>query len=372
MAEVRLEKVTRRFGSVVAVDNVDLQIRDKEFMVFLGPSGCGKTTTLRSIAGLEKIDAGRIFLADQDVTDLPPGQRGIGMVFQSYALFPHMTTADNIGFGLRIKKVPASEKAGRVRKVAELLYLDNLLDRYPGQLSGGQRQRVAVARALVIEPAVLLMDEPLSNLDALLRMQMRAELKKLHHAINATTIYVTHDQVEALSLGDRIAVMRDGKIVQCDVPMEIYDKPANVFVGSFIGNPPMNFVHGEVTSQEGRLMIKGQGFTVTPDPKWSKALADRKRVILGVRPENFRVHFQEPAGETNGAQAAVEVVELLGNLKLLTIDLAGSVLKVSVEPDTAVTAGENVWLTWNEDKLCIYDSDNEWAITPERPEVVSA
>ena len=365
MAEVRLESVTRRFGSVVAVDNVDLRIKDKEFMVFLGPSGCGKTTTLRSIAGLEKIDAGRIFLGDRDVTDLPPGQRGIGMVFQSYALFPHMTIADNIGFGLKIKKVPAALKAERVRKVAELLYLDNLLDRYPGQLSGGQRQPVAVARALVIEPTVLLMDEPLSNLDALLRMQMRAELKKLHHSINATTIYVTHDQVEALSLGDRIAVMRDGKIVQCDVPMEIYDKPANVFVGSFIGNPPMNFINGEITSKNGTLTVQGQGFAITPDQKWSRPLANHRQVILGIRPENFGVHFQEPSDNPNAAQARVEVVELLGNLKLLTMDLAGSVLKVSVEPGTPVNSGENVWLTWNEDKLCIYDSANEWALAPD-------
>ncbi|MGI6149347.1 MAG: ABC transporter ATP-binding protein [Limnochordia bacterium] len=364
MADVRLEKVTRRFGSVVAVNNVDLRIKDKEFLVFLGPSGCGKTTTLRSIAGLEKIDAGRIFLGDREVTDLPPGQRGIGMVFQSYALFPHMTISDNIGFGLKIKKIAPAERSERVRKVAKLLYLDNLLDRYPGQLSGGQRQRVAVARALVIEPAVLLMDEPLSNLDALLRMQMRAELKKLHHSINATTIYVTHDQVEALSLGDRIAVMRDGKIVQCDVPMEIYDKPANVFVGSFIGNPPMNFFNGKITSQDGQLIIEGQGFSIIPEAKWTKALARRSEVIVGIRPENISVHFQKPSGSLNSARAAVEVVELLGNIKLLTMDLSGSVLKVSVEPHTEVNAGENVWLTWKEDKLCFYDADTEWAITP--------
>lgn len=364
MADVRLEKVTRRFGSVVAVNNVDLHIKDKEFMVFLGPSGCGKTTTLRSIAGLEKIDAGRIFLGGRDVTELPPGQRGIGMVFQSYALFPHMTIADNIGFGLKIKKVAPHIAAERIKRVAELLYLDNLLDRYPGQLSGGQRQRVAVARALVIEPAVLLMDEPLSNLDALLRLQMRAELKKLHHAINATTIYVTHDQVEALSLGDRIAVMKDGQIIQCDVPMEIYDRPANVFVGSFIGNPPMNFIHGEITSDNGKLLIKGQGFTIAPHERWTRLLENRSRVILGIRPENFRVHFQEPTDTSNAAQTAVEVVELLGNIKLLTMDLGGSVLKVSVEPHTNVNAGENVWLTWNEEKLCFYDSETEWAITP--------
>jgi len=331
-------------------------------MVFLGPSGCGKTTTLRSIAGLEKIDQGRIFLGERDVTELPPGQRGIGMVFQSYALFPHMTIADNIGFGLKIKKVPASVMAERVNRVAQLLYLDNLLHRYPGQLSGGQRQRVAVARALVIEPAVLLMDEPLSNLDALLRLQMRAELKKLHHAINATTIYVTHDQVEALSLGDRIAVMKDGQIVQCDVPMEIYDKPANVFVGSFIGNPPMNFIRGEIMRENGQLLIKGRGFSITPSTRFTPILQGRSEIILGIRPENFRVQFHEPTDTTNAVRASVEVVELLGNIRLLTIDLSGSILKVSVEPHTAVNPGENVWLTWNEDKLCFYDSETEWAI----------
>lgn len=362
MAEVRLEKVTRRFGSVVAVNNIDLQIADKEFMVFLGPSGCGKTTTLRSIAGLEQIDAGQIYLGDREITHLAPGQRGIGMVFQSYALFPHMTIAANIGFGLKIKKVPAETISRKVRHVAELLYLDNLLDRYPGQLSGGQRQRVAVARALVIEPAVLLMDEPLSNLDALLRMQMRAELKKLHHAINSTTIYVTHDQVEALSLGDRIAVMKDGKIVQCDVPMVIYDKPANVFVGSFIGNPPMNFIDAEITTKEGELAISGPGFSIDPGPQTAKLLTEYKSIILGIRPENFKVHFAKPTDTANAAQARVEVVELLGNLKLLTIDLAGKQMKVSVEPHIAVKAGENVWLTWNEEKLCFYDPTSEWAI----------
>ncbi|HLS89687.1 MAG TPA: ABC transporter ATP-binding protein, partial [Limnochordia bacterium] len=253
MRDVRLEGIVKQFGKVRAVDGIDLHIRENEFLVFLGPSGCGKTTTLRCIAGLETVDEGRILIGGRDVTHLPPGKRGIGMVFQSYALFPHMTVAANIGFGLRVKGVDRTEIDRRVRRAAELLQLGNLLDRYPSQLSGGQRQRVAVARAVVVEPQVLLMDEPLSNLDALLRLSMRAEIKRLQQEIQATTVYVTHDQVEALSLGDRIAVMSEGKIVQLDEPQEVYDNPATVFVGAFIGNPPMNFLTGRVRQDSGRL-----------------------------------------------------------------------------------------------------------------------
>jgi len=265
--DVRLEGIVKQFGKVRAVDGIDLHIRENEFLVFLGPSGCGKTTTLRCIAGLETVDEGRILIGGRDVTHLPPGKRGIGMVFQSYALFPHMTVAANIGFGLRVKGVDRTEIDRRVRRAAELLQLGNLLDRYPSQLSGGQRQRVAVARAVVVEPQVLLMDEPLSNLDALLRLSMRAEIKRLQQEIQATTVYVTHDQVEALSLGDRIAVMSEGKIVQLDEPQEVYDNPATVFVGAFIGNPPMNFLTGRVRQDAGRLFLEGEGYQVPLSPE---------------------------------------------------------------------------------------------------------
>ncbi len=254
MAEIVIERVSKTYagGKAPAVDDLSLTIPDRQFMVLLGPSGCGKTTLLRMVAGLEYPDAGRVLIGGRDVTDLPPRKRGIAMVFQSYAVFPHMTVFDNIGFGLKMQRRPGQEIRSRVEQAAALLQLDPYLGRYSSQLSGGQRQRVAVARAIVMEPAVLLMDEPLSNLDALLRLQFRAELKKLVQEIQTTTIYVTHDQVEALSLGDRIAVMRNGHILQVDQPMAVYDYPATEFVGGFIGNPPMNFLHGDVHRDGGR------------------------------------------------------------------------------------------------------------------------
>src|ERR687895_911188 len=242
MAEIRIERVTKLFKGVRAVDDVSLTIDDGEFMVLLGPSGCGKTTLLRSIAGLEQIDGGRIVIGDQEVTDLPPRKRKIAMVFQSYAVFPHMTVFENIAFGLRMAKKPRAEVDRNVQEAAALLHITELLERYPAQTSGGQRQRIAVARAIAMQPQVLLMDEPLSNLDALLRLEMRAELKRLLREIGSTTLYVTHDQVEALSMGDRIAVMRTGKLVQVADPLAIYDSPVDRFVGGFIGNPPMNFL----------------------------------------------------------------------------------------------------------------------------------
>ncbi|HLQ44430.1 MAG TPA: ABC transporter ATP-binding protein, partial [Planctomycetaceae bacterium] len=250
MSEIRIERISKTYpnGKAPAVKDISLTVGDNEFMVLLGPSGCGKTTLLRMIAGLEYPDSGRIIIGDRDVTDLPPRKRGIAMVFQSYAVFPHLTVFDNIGFGLRMQKRPDPEVRRRVENAASLLQLEPYLQRYSEQLSGGQRQRVAVARAIVMEPAVLLMDEPLSNLDALLRLQFRAELKKLVSEVKTTTVYVTHDQLEALSLGDRIAVMREGQIVQVAEPMQVYDRPATEFVGSFIGSPPMNFLRGTARS----------------------------------------------------------------------------------------------------------------------------
>src|ERR671910_2541023 len=251
MAEVRFEAVRKEFGSVVAVDDVDLEVKDGEFVVLLGPSGCGKTTLLRCLAGLEKVDSGRVRIGGRDATDLPPRRRRISMVFQSYAVFPHMRVFDNIAFGLRMQKERKTEVKNRVQSSAELLHIEELLDRYPAQLSGGQRQRVAVARAIATKADVLLMDEPLSNLDALLRLEMRAELKTLLQQLGATTIYVTHDQVEALSMGDRIAVMKAGRIVQVDSPLAVYDSPADTFVGGFIGTPPMNFLEAEIVPNGG-------------------------------------------------------------------------------------------------------------------------
>src|SRR5918992_1498904 len=259
MAEIRLDRVTKLFGDVRAVDDVDLTIRDGEFMVLLGPSGCGKTTLLRSIAGLEQIDTGRVRIGARHVTVLPPRKRRIAMVFQSYAVCPQLSVFENIAFGLRMTKVPKPDLKRRVESVADLLHISDLLTRYPSQVSGGQRQRIAVARAIAMEPQVLLMDEPLSNLDALLRLEVRAELKRLLLEIGSTTVYVTHDQVEALSMGDRIAVMRAGKLVQVGDPLTIYDAPVDMFVGGSIGNPPMNFLQTRIERRNGSAVAVLEG-----------------------------------------------------------------------------------------------------------------
>src|SRR5512134_703767 len=264
MADIRIENVTKRFDKFVAVDNVSLTIEDQEFAVLLGPSGCGKTTLLRAIAGLGMADEGRISIGDRDITYLPPRDRKISMVFQSYAIFPHMTVHDNIAFGLKMNKFDKTEIDKRVHDASALLHIENMLDRYPSKMSGGQRQRVAVARAIAMKSEVLLMDEPLSNLDALLRLEMRAELKRLLQEIKTTTIYVTHDQIEALSMGDRIAVMKDGKILQCDKPEIVYDLPTNRFVGGFIGTPPMNFMQAQVQRENGHVNVKVGDFDLAP------------------------------------------------------------------------------------------------------------
>src|SRR5574342_590964 len=264
MADIQIENVTKRFDSFVAVDNVSLTIEDQEFVVLLGPSGCGKTTLLRAIAGLGMADEGRISIGGKDITYLPPRDRKISMVFQSYAIFPHMTVYDNVAFGLRMNRFDKEEIDNRVREAAELLHIEDMLDRYPSKMSGGQRQRVAVARAIAMKSEVLLMDEPLSNLDALLRLEMRAELKRLLQEIKATTIYVTHDQIEALSMGDRIAVMKDGQILQCDRPETVYDLPSNRFVGGFIGTPPMNFMQGQVQREDSHVNVRVGDFNLSP------------------------------------------------------------------------------------------------------------
>jgi multiple sugar transport system ATP-binding protein len=357
VADIRLAQVRKVFGKVVAVRDLDLEIADGEFMVFLGPSGCGKTTMLRCIAGLEEVDRGRIFIGTRDVTHRPPGQRGIAMVFQSYAVFPHMSVFENIAFGLRLRRVAGEEVARRVRDAAELMQIGSLLDRFPSQLSGGQRQRVAVARAVVMRPEVLLMDEPLSNLDALLRLQMRAELRRLHREIKSTTVYVTHDQVEALSLGDRIAVMRDGEIIQCDTPARVYDFPASRFVGSFIGNPPMNFLEGTLRPSDGTTAVVTHGVSV--------ALTDLSRVpagpvVVGIRPEHIAVH-----GEAGPAMipATIIVVEPVGPQKLLTVQVDRDSLKVSVPAEFDAADGQAVWLRFDPSRVRLMDAASGRALT---------
>jgi multiple sugar transport system ATP-binding protein len=335
MADVSFQNVRKSFGKVAAVDDVDLDVTDGEFVVLLGPSGCGKTTLLRCLAGLEKVDSGRVRIGGRDATDLPPRRRRISMVFQSYAVFPHMRVYDNIAFGLRMQKERKATVAERVKSSAELLHIEDLLDRYPAQLSGGQRQRVAVARAIATKSDVLLMDEPLSNLDALLRLEMRAELKALLRQLGATTIYVTHDQVEALSMGDRIAVMKMGRIVQVDSPLAVYDDPADTYVGGFIGTPPMNFLEAEV--EDGRVRLSG-GAILLPD---AGPELEHRKLLLGIRAEAITVE-DEPREDT--IRATVIVLEPLGSHNLLTVRSGEDMLKVATPPHLFRPIDADVWL----------------------------
>lgn len=350
MAEIKIENVTKRFGDFVAINNINLTIHDREFMVLLGPSGCGKTTLLRAIAGLGMADEGRISIGGRDVTYLPPRERNISMVFQSYAIFPHMTVYDNIAFGLKMNKVEKAEMDRRVRQAAELLHIEKMLDRYPNKMSGGQRQRVAVARAIAMQSQVLLMDEPLSNLDALLRLEMRAELKRLLHELGATTIYVTHDQIEALSMGDRIAVMNEGIIQQCDVPSRVYDMPANRFVGGFIGNPPMNFLEAQIQRENGHVHACIGDFNLTPHSSMQPVLQPYagKRLLIGIRAENMET-LRQP--EADALKVEVLVVEPLGSQNLLTVQIGNNIVKVATHPTFQVAPGTDVWLRFPADKI---------------------
>ncbi|HLD93537.1 MAG TPA: ABC transporter ATP-binding protein [Anaerolineales bacterium] len=363
MAEIKIEHVTKRFGNFVAVDDVSLTVEDQEFTVLVGPSGCGKTTLLRAVAGLGMADEGRISIGGRDVTYLPPRERYISMVFQSYAIFPHMNVFDNIGFGLKVRKVEKLELERRVREAAELLHIEDFLDRYPKALSGGQRQRIAVARAIAMQSQVLLMDEPLSNLDALLRLEMRAELKRLLQEIGATTIYVTHDQVEALSMGDRIAVMRGGAILQYDEPSVVYDMPANQFIGSFIGNPPMNFLRAQVQREDGRVNVRIGSFTLTPSDGMLPVLKayDGKPILLGIRAENTEILNHQAH---DALEVKILVVEPLGSQNLLTAQIGEETIKVSTHPNLAVRLGEVVWLRFPTDKIRWVDRDSGQVLYP--------
>jgi multiple sugar transport system ATP-binding protein len=359
MAEIRFEGVRKTFGKFAAVDGVDLVVHDREFVVLLGPSGCGKTTLLRCLAGLERVDDGRVFIGNRDATDLPPRRRRIAMVFQSYAVFPHMKVYDNIAFGLRMQKEKKAAIDERVTSSAELLHIEELLDRYSSQLSGGQRQRVAVARAIATTADVLLMDEPLSNLDALLRLEMRAELKTLLQSLEATTIYVTHDQIEALSMGDRIAVMNKGSIVQLGNPLEVYDNPADTFVGGFIGNPPMNFLEAEVvgngSGSGGVAKLSGGSLELTGE---TAALAGHN-LLLGIRAEAIGVETSPADGLV---RATVIVLEPLGSHNLLTVRCGDDTLKVSIQPDLFPSADSNVWLRLEPARIRWMDRDTGTAI----------
>ena len=358
MAEVRFERVRKTFGKVTAVDNVELEIADGEFVVLLGPSGCGKTTLLRCLAGLEKVDGGRVWIGGRDATELPPRRRRIAMVFQSYAVFPHMKVSANVGFGLKMQRESKAMITERVQSAATLLHIEDMLDRYPSQLSGGQRQRVAVARAIATKADVLLMDEPLSNLDALLRMEMRAELKALLRQLDATTIYVTHDQVEALSMGDRIAVMNSGRIVQVDSPLAVYDRPADTFVGGFIGTPPMNFLAADVVANGTVVSARVSGGTL-PLTDDARAFAGR-HVVLGIRAESIQVATAPADG---AIRATVIVVEPLGSHNLLTVRTGDDTLKVSAPADVFPVPESDVWLRITPERIRWMDAETGTALS---------
>jgi len=359
VAEVILDNVYKRFGNVTAVSDFSLHIKDEEFMVFVGPSGCGKTTTLRMIAGLEEISEGTVRIGDRVVNDVPPKDRDIAMVFQNYALYPHMNVYQNMSFGLRLRNTPKPEIDRRVREAAEVLQIEHLLERRPRELSGGQRQRVALGRAIVREPKVFLMDEPLSNLDAKLRVEMRASITKLHQRLGVTTVYVTHDQVEAMTMGTRIVVMKDGFIQQVDSPINLYDRPVNKFVAGFIGSPAMNFMVGTV--QDGHL--RSPQFDLKPSDELLGKLQNHngKKVYVGIRPEDIDLkgYTDIPEGD-NIIKATVEVVEPLGAETHVIATVGGDQTIVArVDAHAQVQAGDQVEFLARLDKLHAFDMESE-------------
>ncbi len=367
MAKVVLEGVVKKFGPVTAVHDLTIEVADREFVTLVGPSGCGKTTTLRMIAGLEKVTAGQIYFDDDPVGHLPADHRDIAMVFQSYALYPHMNVYDNIGFALRMMRVPRAEIDERVKWAAEMLGIDELLHRKPRQLSGGQRQRVALGRSMVRQPACFLLDEPLSNLDAKLRVTMRGELKRLHLELKRTFIYVTHDQAEALTMSDRIAVINDGRLQQYGSPDEIYNRPRNVFVAGFMGSPPMNLLPGEVVSSDSTDHFIAPGLDVAL-PAHLAAGARRahgRGVFLGIRPESVAARGDglDPPRGASWISASVYIQEPLGSDQFLTLDIGGTRVKVRTSPDLRVRAGDCIDIAFDPVKLHIFEAATGTSLT---------
>lgn len=362
MTEVKLKNLTKQFGDLTAVDSVNLTIEDEEFTVLLGPSGCGKTTTLRCIAGLEQPTEGRVLFDGEDVTDQSPRERNVAMVFQTYALYPHMTVYENIEFPLKLEGVDEEERDSRIRETAELLRIDSLLEKEPGQLSGGERQRTALGRAIVRDPTVFLLDEPLSNLDAKLRMEMRVELKRLHDELGITTVYVTHDQVEAMTMGTKIAASKEGRIQQVGTPEELFMKPATTWVANFIGTPPMNTM--EVSLEEdGSYVLEGSGFTVPINDDMGrriKELDTTDKVTLGVRPANFRV-IEGGKTQPEEIEGEVHAIEPTGESVIVDVDIGGDIIKADVpDPTYRISRGEKVSLQIKEKaKVCYYDKDGD-------------
>ena len=378
MASLSLKKIYKKYpAGVVAVSDFNLEIKDKEFIVLVGPSGCGKSTTLRMIAGLEEITEGELYIGDRLVNDIAPKDRDIAMVFQNYALYPHMTVFDNMAFGLKLRKTPKDEIKRRVEEAARVLDIAHLLDRKPKALSGGQRQRVALGRAIVREPKVFLLDEPLSNLDAKLRAQMRTELSKLHAKLGTTFIYVTHDQTEAMTMGDRIVVMKDGFIQQVDAPQVLYSKPCNVFVAGFLGSPQMNFIDAVLVKQDGKFMVEfGTEDTKTtrgtkyyiplPDSKNEGGVLEEyvgKEIIMGIRPED--VHNEDRLLEEYAeckVNADVEVTELMGAETFLYLNVEGFNFTARVEPTSTARPGDTIEIALENGKIHLFDKETERTI----------
>jgi len=355
MASVILKQVTKRFGPVSVIEGLDLEIRDHEFMVLVGPSGCGKSTALRMIAGLEEITGGTISIGDRVVNDVPPKDRDVAMVFQSYALYPHMTVRENLEFGLRIRKTPKEEIDRLIPEAAQVLGIQGLMDRKPKELSGGQRQRVALGRAIVRKPSVFLFDEPLSNLDAKLRVEVRAEIKKLQARLQVTTVYVTHDQVEAMTMGHRIAILSAGKLQQVGAPLEVYEKPANLFTAGFIGTPPMNLLNATL----GPAVARTSGFEV-PVPAAARGTArEGAKVVLGIRPENVVPPGRVPRGDTHTVRLVVEIVEVLGDEMVVHGRAGDETLVFKQDPHRAAAVGSTIEVQLELEALHLFDAQSQ-------------
>ncbi|WP_176084886.1 sn-glycerol-3-phosphate ABC transporter ATP-binding protein UgpC [Martelella sp. HB161492] len=358
MAEVHLSKIVKRYGSMDVVHGIDLDVAHNEFVVLVGPSGCGKSTTLRMIAGLEEISGGELRIGDRVVNDLPPRSRNISMVFQSYALYPHMTVRENLGFGLKIAGMKPEEITPRVDEAAGILGLESFMDRLPANLSGGQRQRVAMGRAIVRHPDVFLFDEPLSNLDAKLRGQMRVEIKKLHQRVKTTVIYVTHDQVEAMTLADRIVIMRDGHVEQVGTPTEVFENPVNTFVAGFIGSPPMNQLNATVERADGTTIARLADGTAVPLPAdIAPTLLNGQTVVIGFRPDAFapKGHSLHPEERSLEIDLGVVIAEPLGTETIIFTELAGKDVQAKMLDPRPVSSGETLTFTLDLDRLHVFD-----------------
>ncbi len=368
MASLSLRQLGKIYsGGVIGAKDINLEIEDKEFLILVGPSGCGKSTTLRMIAGLEEISEGELYIGDKLVNDVAPKDRDIAMVFQNYALYPHMTVFDNMAFGLKLRKYPKDVIKAKVEEAAKILDIEHLLQRKPKALSGGQRQRVALGRAIVREPKVFLMDEPLSNLDAKLRVQMRSEIGKLHKRLGTTVVYVTHDQTEAMTMGTRIAVMKDGYLQQCATPVELYDEPVNLFVAGFIGSPQMNFINAKLEKNDNGVYLKGEDFSVLlPEGKVSKADLTEyygKEVILGVRPENIYDDEAHIAAMPDAVvDADVELTEMMGAETYIYLKIAGVPVISRVNRRSTAAAGDKIKVAVDANKIHIFDKETEKAI----------